>query len=110
MLRRVIIPFLVVVVVVGLIWIWHEPATVNAQSASNATNPTCTSASQNISNASLGWSPYPLFACVADLDANGNKEIIVGVQNTGVGAGAPGTYKITIINHDGTVRATVTLP
>jgi hypothetical protein len=105
MRRKVMIPVLLILIVVGLVWLWHEPSIVNAQSASNATNPNCTSSTLSSSNAL-----YPLFACVADLDATGTKEIIVGVQNSTSAAGQPGTYKITIINPNGTVRATITIP
>jgi hypothetical protein len=120
MLRKVMVPVLVVVTVVVLVCLLHQPMKVRAQgpkvtepgvevgapSAAGATNPSCTSTTT--ASTSATYSPMPLFACVADLDGNGLKETIVGVPVKDIGN--PGSLNVTIINSNGTVRATIPMP
>jgi hypothetical protein len=123
--RKIMMAVLVVVTVVVLVCLWHEPMKVRAQggkvgelgvvvgapSTAGATNPSCTSNPVLAVGGTGGaYSDYPLFACVADLDGNGEKETIVGVPTNVGGVGAPGSYKVTIINSNGTVRAAVSVP
>jgi hypothetical protein len=122
MLRRVLVTAgTVITTAVLMVLLWHEPSKVSAQSTGSATNPSCSISSMSLSGntgfqgtggAPVGvWSPN--FVCVADLDGSGTKQVIVGYQKSTAGTvnyGPPPAYEVTIINNNGTVRATVPFP
>lgn len=94
------------VLVILLLWDGN-PRTVNAQ-AGVSTQPSCTTANSGSTSIAAGvGGSYPVFACTADLDGTGGSQVIVGFISAVTPAAPTQFFKVTIINANGTVRATV---